>query len=34
MTEQRKLEKGRQIKGKLPQLVYVADVLVKLCQDI
>jgi hypothetical protein len=34
VTDQRKLQKGRPIKGKLPQLVYVADVSVKLCQEI
>jgi len=31
VIDHRKLQKDRPIKGKLPQLVYVADVSVKSC---
>lgn len=34
VTDQRKLQKDRPIKRKIPQLVYVADVSVKLCRGI
>jgi len=34
VTDQRKLQKDRPIKRKLPQLVYVADVSVKFCRGI
>jgi hypothetical protein len=34
VTDQRKLKTDRPIKGKLPQLVYIADVSVKSCRGI